>query len=518
MVLAIAVTLAAVSIRLELFAPRHASDGPSQTAGGTSHVLVASSTAVADRTSAPPSQQELYQRAMAAANRGADLEAASTFQAAREAQGALSSLAALRAGQAQLRSGQLLDAAASLAIAADDETLPTSLRLNAASDGLRAGHDAGSAALVRRFVAVIDELIRSGVGDPARADWAAIQALRDLDDPAWITRAAALVGAAPGSAVASDVLDALGRAGIAVPTYTAALVRYRARDDDRATALFREVLRSPASSAESANASFYLGALAERRGDDSAAIDAYGSSLRAAPDGGLAADAHWWRGLLLQYAGSIDAALTDFHVVVDEFPASPFADDAAARAALLEWRTGRSIGTDRLRWVIANRAPTEAAEAARVLALTGLASSQDRSPASLAPFSFAAVRGQGLGLVPVAQLSEWNAAPRIDWAEADRWMGARFREPTSTRPAAALLALTMAADAVGENVPARAAWLAAVFAARRDPYESLRLARTAAERDRPDVALAAATNLVATVSRSDLLDAPRAILQLLWLD
>ena len=97
-------------------------------------------------------------------------------------------------------------------------------------------------------------------------------------------------------------------------------------------------------------------------------------------------------------------------------------------------------------------------------------------------------------------------------------MGARFREPTSTRPAAALLALTMAADAVGENVPARAAWLAAVFAARRDPYESLRLARTAAERDRPDVALAAATNLVATVSRSDLLDAPRAILQLLWLD
>lgn len=401
-------------------------------------------------------------------------------------------------------------------MAAGDEMLPSELRLNALSDGLRAGHDAASAALVRRFVASIDELVQSGVSDPSRANWIAIQALRDLGDPMWMERASELLRTSPGSAAASQALDALERAGIPVPTYTAALVRYRARDDDRATALFREATRNPASSSVVANASFYLGALAERRGDDSAAIDAYSSSLRAAPAGGLGADAHWWRGLLLQSAGKVEASLTDFHVVVDEFPTSQFADEAASQAALLEWRTGRPVGEERLRWVIANRPVSEAAEAARVLTLTRLAFVQDQSPVSLAPFSFAAIRGQGLGVTSANQLNEWNGSPRSDWPEVDQWLRGRFGEPTTERPAAASLALAEAADAVGESAPARLAWLAAIFYARRDPYESLRLARIASERGRPDIAMAAATNLVAPVSSRDLLRVPRTILQLLY--
>jgi len=73
----------------------------------------------------------------------------------------------------------------------------------------------------------------------------------------------------------------------------AANVRHRARQDERATQLYRSVAESPASTIEAARGMFSLGALAERAGGAGEAIDWYLRAAVLAPDGPLKAEPHW---------------------------------------------------------------------------------------------------------------------------------------------------------------------------------------------------------------------------------
>jgi len=367
----------------------------------------------------------------------------------------------------------------------------------------------------------------AGIEEAATARASLARLRRAEDDPAWVNDALAAVAMAPGLRPALEALDALEAAAVPVPLLDAAYTRYRAFQNAEATAYYEEVVAT-SSPPEAAVAWFYLGALAEREFADELAIEAYTESLAADPGGRLAADAHWWRGRLLEQAGALTEATADYRAIALEFPGSRFAPEAALRAAvILADRGVESLAAAQLRALAAGGPPAEAAMALRWLRVLGLHSEADELPGSRAPASIWALldrAGEDAGAaLPEMALTEGLplVAQAEDWAAAEAWLDDTFGIAPASGGGAALfadpgLALGLALAAAGEMDGGRGALLGLVSEFGREPHALYRLARVANAAGLHDVALRAASGVLAHLDPEEVADAHPAVLRLAY--
>ena len=464
-----------------------------------------------------------YLGAVASRDAGDPDAAARGFRAVQQAAGELAPIAHLRLAQALAAASRNVEASAAFRATAADPRTPAPLRTVALLEGADAALALGG---TDRALALLDAAAadrNAAPSDVSAARWRATALRRDAGDPRWTDDAGAAIAAAPSSAEATSALDTLNAAGVPVSPLLAGYVRYRAREDDDARALYRRVADAPASDSDAATAHFYLGAIEERAPDPEAAIAAYRASIDAAPTGPLADDALWWRALLLEEAGRHLDAAADLDRLTTVFPGSPFARDAAIRGPLARARGGDlPAARSQLRRLVDGGGGDSAARAARWLAVLAEPGAASPSPAGYDPTSIATLLDlagpAATDPLPAAALEEWSASA-TDWAEAQRWLDATFGPPAAdaTAPAAdGRLALGLALAAVDEHAVARTALRGLLGDYRGQPHALLELARTASAAGLHDTALIAATSLLSPLSPIARLSTPLSIEQLAY--
>ncbi len=181
----------------------------------------------------------------------------------------------------------------------------------------------------------------SSPSDQALALWRTAQLSGDLATQysAWVT----ILKSYPDTPTARGVVDyppPIRTPARLVDPYYPALVYYYGGQDDKARALFQQVIDEQ--DANAASASFYLGALAERDGTAQDAIADYGRAAALDPKSSLADDALWWQGRLLEQAGRTGEAVAVYNKLVADHSSSSFADEARFRLALLAYDAGRA--------------------------------------------------------------------------------------------------------------------------------------------------------------------------------
>lgn len=458
--------------------------------------------------------------------------AATAFRSVAVGGGPLAPLARLRSAQALAApdgDGVRRDAEAAPAFdgAARDRATLSQLRVIAWREGAEAlirldrvdeAYDAVSA--LTRETAVTGSQIAS-------ARWLVASVRLQRGDPLWNLEAAGVLVASPGAPEAALALDALLDGGVEVPLLEAAYVRYRARDDDAARALYEAALETPLSSGDKAIAQFYLGAIAERDPDADLAIDYYG--LTIGMTGGvtsssyLADDALWWRALLLEERGDWVAASTAFRRLARDFPTSPFAARAAIRDPLAMLRGGLQIpATIRLRELTASPSRDTAARATGWLAVIDGDAASGLDPATFDPTSIATILqlagDEATAPLPAAALDEWITSPP-DSDGARLWLQATIGGRPVGQPRAeddGRLVTAIALVAAGEREVARSTLFDLRWSFSHSPHDLLEIAIEAREAGLDDVALSAAASVLALLTPQQRLETPRAIEQLAY--
>jgi soluble lytic murein transglycosylase len=470
-------------------------------------------------TTAPRDVEEASRagyRAALEARDGGDLDVAiAGFEAVRDGDGMLAPIAGLRLAQAVAQAERDAEAVDAFAIAVADPALPAALlhvaRIEHAEALARLDRSGEALALLATAAVAAG----AGTGDAAAARWRRAELLRESGDPLWVDEALAVVGSAPGTWQAAAALDALEASEVAVAAGQAAYVRYRNWDNVAATALYEGIAAAPATSLDAAAAWFYLGALAERRLDNAAAIEAYERSLDFDGEGFFADDARWWLGELLDDEGRPLEAVAHYDELMAGFPGSPFARDAALRAAIAVARSGDDRqAAARLRAIMAVGSAESAANAARWLGVFGLRADGDPLPADFDASALGAVleTSEDVTLAPGAA-GEWGA-PSADWDAAAAWLDARFGPRPASAGAvldSADYALAIALTEVGEGAVGRSLLSALVSRHAVQPHTLAELARAASEAGLHDVALIAAIRLLGPLDPNERATAPRAL-------
>lgn len=437
--------------------------------------------------------------------------------------GPLASLAALRQAQSLVQAKRTVEAVPLFIAAARDTALPAQVRVTASLEGAVAAKEGGRTDDALALLASVGDPISATATETAQARWQTARILREQRDDGWGEQALRALAVAPASSHALAALDALDEARMPVDTLVAANVRYRARQNDKATQLYRSAAGAPASALDAARAAFYLGALAERAGRDGEAIEQYARASALAPAGPFAAEAHWWRGSLLARAGRTREAVDAFDAVSAGSPNSPWTGRALLEAALAANRTGaHDDAARRLRAIVATRPATEAATAAYWLGRLGLRTAGDSTPRTHNPYSFAAlfddIEAGAWATLPASAQREWNPAPG-DWAAADAWLGARFGLPFPETYAAVggpTMRFALAMVSVGERDAARPVLLALAASYRTRPHEAVALARAASASGFHDVGMVAAGYVLNALTPTERLEAPVALERLAY--
>ncbi len=484
----------------------------------------------------------VYRAAIEARDVGEYDRAVELWDAVTASGGVLAPFAALRAAQATvlLESTAATAATASpppgtaaerfavlLTPAAGVDRLPAGVQAVALIEGARALDDAGR---TTEALAALDrvESLAVGVGTLADAAWERARLLESSGSPLWVADAVGAMELAPGSASSQAALDLLDERGAAYPGMTGAYVAYRSFRNDDATARYEALIDSATlTDGEAGVAWFYLGALRERAYEGTDALAAYAASIEADPEGPLAPDARYWRGRVMEELGWPGEAVAEYDLLVAEFPASRFVEDARLRAAVALGLTDEGASaTARLADITRTGSPGAAAEAAHWH--TVLVELFDAPPAEIAaaiaydPTSYAAAFEQSgdavTGPLPAAALAEPAATIPVDRAVIEVWLAdrGRPRDATSAVLQAPEVRLAWTLVAAGESGVARGLLLEAIGERREESYELLALAMLAADRGLYDIAMRAAQAILAPFSPIEELQAPQSLLSLAY--
>lgn len=475
-----------------------------------------------------------YRAAVSARDAGEYVLAAELFDSVAARSTPLAPFAELRAAQMRALAGEP-DAdtevagrfAALLSAGGAAEQLPAAVRVVALQEGATALEAAGRES---EALAALEQVNALG-GSSARASALAERArlTESLGLPGWQELAVAAMQVEPGSSGARQALDLLDASGEGYPGLVAALVAYRGFRNDDALARYENLLDAGIlDAAEAGQAWFYVGALRERFWDADGAIEAYQASLDADPAGAWADDARYWRGRVLEELARPEDAVTEYDLLVADYPGSSFAEDARLRAAVALGLAGRGAdSTARLAEITRTASPATAAEAAHwhgVLVALFDAPPGDLAPASAYdPTSYAAAFNAGgsavVGPLPASANAEVPQAVEDDRTPIDQWIASALgAEPTGAPSALRDPDVELAwllADA-GEPGVARGLLNAEVASRRGEPYELVSLAHEAKRHGLYDVAMYAANVLLRQVSPVDVLDAPRELLALAY--
>ena len=461
----------------------------------------------------------------------ADYEtAARIFEEVVAADGLLAPMAGLRLAQSLVAADRRDEAAGVFAAVIDGGRLPPSIHLvaltEAASNLERLDQPKAALAVLQRVGSV------PGLSATQRAEafWRSANMRRDMGDPDWGDDAVAVLTAAPASLVARDALDAVEEAGLDVPPMTLALATYRARRNDTARDLYREIARDGSfSTANRATAWFYLGALEERRDEPEAALEAYARSLELAPNGSLAADAVYWRGRVLEEMDRPLAAAREYDRLLDRYPGSRFAPDARLRAAVGVGLAGEHADAlGRLEAIANATSGGSAAAAARWHTVFresfGASSDSPLDPAAFHPASLWSLLDASTQhpLPATGDVEAFRGAtgptPQ-EIADVRAWLTERYGAPARTisyASASNAAELGFALTSVGEPAVGRALLQDEVWDAARTPHELLDLSVAAHQAGLHDISLRAAMRIVSPLSAWERMDAPRALLQLAY--
>ncbi len=178
----------------------------------------------------------------------------------------------------------------------------------------------------------------SGLGSDAAFALARITALELLqDNPAYSEDLLTLLGRYPATGVALSELAKATARGELIPPVVEGLIYYRHNEYSQAEPHFREQIDLEPGEVASAEAYYYLAAIQEARGDLDEALDNYASATFLNPESFIADDALWWRARILEHAGRLEEAEGLLTRILDEYPTSLWAAEAAFRRGMLPY-------------------------------------------------------------------------------------------------------------------------------------------------------------------------------------
>lgn len=236
-------------------------------------------------------------------------------------------------------------------------------------------------------------------------------------------------------------LEALGQPQLApapvLTTAERAVVFFRHRENEQATAAFRAYLNEGPDAAGAGLAHYHLAILAERAGDQPAALSEYEQAmagLAGAPDDPLFAGASFFRAQLLEALARPDEAVAAYAGLADAAPASSQAAEALFRAGLVRYQQSRPQEAAPFwsHFLDLSSEPDEAARAhfwlarAAALAADGSAEAEHLlSAADAEPWDYYGLRARALaGAEPAAEGDEGIEAIEPDWGAVEEWLGA----------------------------------------------------------------------------------------------
>lgn len=463
--------------------------------------------------SGPLAAETLWLRALAERDRGNAGLALAALDAYAAAGGAHPVAGALRA-ELLATAGRQVEAVgeAQAALPALPEPTAQGLLLSLARAFDRAGDP-------RNALAWYGELA-SRTGDPSvRLRMAEIQ--RSLGDPAWAAGALDVVSGAPASAAAVQALNLLDASGVPVDGYARGLALYRNVDYTAAEAAFLSYRQ--AGGLRSAEAAFYLGAIAEDRGLMDDAMAWYTVTIEMDPSSGLADDALWWRASLRERSADLEGALRDLEQLAAAYPATEFGAEAGFRRGLLLYRDGQAAEAAT---AFASAPAADAEQRDRALYWQARALEADGRPgearvifealAAAPEVDYYTLRAAG----PIAGGSTAIPSEEPDWAGIEEWLQRETAEPVSSafdglvfdaRWGQALELL-----AVGLEEEADAQLEALLGTAGSDPAALYQLARAFRRVGRVHLATRAAARLLAALPDGAWRKAPRDLVRLAY--
>ena len=276
--------------------------------------------------------------------RGLNAEAERSFRRYLEGAGPASAYARLGLAAVLARKGDHSGAIDQLELALA-EKLPPGPETDTLFSLARSQEAAGdTAAALATYVALT--LKAASASQEAEAFWQlAALARRSGDNARYQESLATLAREYPGHPRA---LEALGQPQLApqpqLTTAERAVVLFRHRRNDEASAAFRAYLEQGPDAGGRGLAHHHLGILAERAGDQQAALAEYEqalASLAGAEDDPLFAEAAWFRAQLLEALGRPEESVAAYAALADAAPSSSRAPEALFRAGLIRFQQSR---------------------------------------------------------------------------------------------------------------------------------------------------------------------------------
>ncbi len=177
-----------------------------------------------------------------------------------------------------------------------------------------------------------------GPGSDAAFALSRITALELLqDNPAYSEDLLDLLAGYPATGVALSELAKATTRGDAIPPVVEGLIYYRHNEYSQAEPHFREQIALEPKGLASAEAYYYLAAIQEARGENEEALENYAIATKLNPDSFITDDALWWRARILEQSGHLEKAEALLTRILDEYPTSFWAAEAAFRRGMLPY-------------------------------------------------------------------------------------------------------------------------------------------------------------------------------------
>ena len=269
-----------------------------------------------------------------------------------------------------------------------------------------------------------------------------------LGDPSYTVERDRLLSEYPRTFQALVALEDAVEAGEFVHPNVQGLILYRHNEYTQAEPYFREQVEGFPDNPETAIAWYYIGAIVESRGDLDAALASYAEVGRLDSDSYLADDALWWRARIHEDRDELSDAGLLYSRIVNEYPLSEFAADAAFRRGMLSYRAGSYLEAAAI-WEADVAQVSNPTDQQRLQLWQGKALLQAGQPDAAASVlgqlsgshedDYFGVRSLGLseGLhdhPQAVQETGVDLAPQWDWTAAEQWLITRTGVAAITRP------------------------------------------------------------------------------------
>ncbi len=346
-------------------------------------------------------------------------------------------------------------------------------------------------------------------------------------DADWVAQYQQAIATYPESAVAGSLIGELDAAAVPVSDYLRGVVDYRAGDDTDARAA---LVRAVSAGDHAADATYYIAAIDERAGDTDAAITEYEQAHDLDPAAALADSALWWRGRLLEQASRTQEAAATYQALVDGYPVSKWARDAAFHRGLALFR-GADYTAAASAWAVAaTSSDPESAIQARYWQARALLAEHDPQAKPLlqqivddtlpgSAGSYYALRAEVL----LGKNDTKDRKPKIkeyvpDWSKVAKYiedtMG--FDPGTSTGPPESEWRAAAALEDVGLHAQSDAVFRQMIKDSALSAGTLFQITRRLQQEGRTSAAARAATTLIALLTRKDTPPPPDDLLRVAY--